>query len=338
MKILSHKADTEKHIYNFVVTPDDGVWAKEIQKEIAKASKTVRLKGYRPGKVPPNIALRYLNQEAIIRNCLNKVLAPIYKQLMENETVQKQNIIEDSYKINVNNVSFDDVEVTYSFDLLPKVTVSDYKNITGIKLEKQSVSDKEVDDSLKEIVGKNELNDEFVKKLNLKDINTVDELKKYQKHALSIKKEQDEFIRVRNIVGKEIVKRTKVDYLPESLIRQEQNVLARQYNTNINGSKDILDDIIKDDEAAKKLPLVEKMKKLATYTVTLSLALEKIMEENNLELTDKDREEFAKKLADASNISIEDAKKRLSGDQTDALMLNEKIIRAIIAMNTKTKK
>ena len=333
MKILSHKADANKHVYNFVVTPDDGVWAKEIKKEIAKAAKTVKLRGYRPGKVPPNIALKYLNQQMIIRACLNKILPSIYKELMDNEDVQKQNIIEDSYKINVNKVSLDDVEITYAFDILPVVSVANYKNIPNLKLANHSVTDKEVDESIKAIAGKEELNDESIKKLKLNGINTVEDLKKHQKQALLWKKEEEELIKLRNEVGKEIVKRTTIDYIPESILKQEQNMLIRQYNTNHRGAKVILDAIIEDDEEAKKLPLNEKMKKIANYTVTLSLALEKIMEENDLELTDKDREEYAKKLAFASCISLEDAKKRLSGEESEASMLNEKIIKAIVQMN-----
>ena len=335
MKILSHKIDEKNHVYKFVVTPDEGLWKKAVTKVINKLSKQIKLKGYRPGKVPPNIALKYLNQQAIIRQAAPAVINPIYKQLLEHKEVQDKDIIEDSYRINVDKVSMDDIELTYSFDLIPKVTIKDYKDIKDIKLEKQSVSDAEVEESLKEVVGKEKLDDKFVKNLKIKDINTVDELKKYQKQVLLLQKEDKEFIKLRNKIGKEIVKRTTVDYIPADILKQEEAMLTQQYNSNYNGARETLDQILKDDPKAAKLPLNEKIKKMTVYTVTLSLALDKIMEENKLQLTDSDKKAFYEKLAYSGRMSLDEAKKKLSKVQDEAMMQNEKVFRALIAMNTK---
>ena len=335
MKILSHKIDEKNHVYKFVVTPDEGIWKKEFQKTINRLSKQVKLKGYRPGKVPPNIAIRYLNQQAIIRETAPKVVNPIYKQLLENKTVQDQNIIEDSYRISIDKVNPDDIELTYSFDLIPKVTIKNYKDIKNISLKKQSVTDAEVDKSLKELVGKEKNDDKFVKNLKIKDINSVDELKKYQKQILLWQKEEKEFLRVRNLLGKEIVKRTTIDYIPADILRQEESMLFQQYSTNRNGARDVMNDLLKDDPKSEKLSLQEKIHKMAEYTVTLSLALDKIMEENKLQLTDSDKKAYYDKLAYSGRISLDEAKKKLSNAQDEAMMQNEKVFKAIIAMNNK---
>ena len=94
MKILSHQAEPANHVYSFVVTPNDGVWAKEVQKIVAKAAKQVRLKGYRPGKFPPNIALKYLNKDLILRQALPKIAQDVYKELVENKEATTKDIIE----------------------------------------------------------------------------------------------------------------------------------------------------------------------------------------------------------------------------------------------------
>ena len=337
MKILSHKIDEKNHVYKFVVDPDQSVWEKEVQKTINKLSKQVKLRGYRPGKVPPNIAIRYLNHQAIIRETLPKVVGPIYKQLLDNKTVQDQDIIEDSYRINVDKATLKEIELTYSFDLIPKVTLGNYKDIKNIVVEKQSVSDAELEKSLKDFVGKQNLDDKFVKNLKLKDINKVDDLKKYQRQVLQWQKEDKQFLKLRNIIGKEIVKSTKVDYIPEGLLRQEEALLARQYNTNYNGTRDFVNEILNSDPANKKLSLQDQLKKMAVYTVTLSLALDKIIEDNKLELTEKDKKEFYEKLAFLSCTSLEEAKKKLSTPEQEALMLNEKAFKALIALNAKKK-
>ena len=335
MKILSHNIDEKNHVYNFVVTPDEGTWKKEVQKIVNKLSKQVRLKGYRPGKVPANIALKYLNKQAIIREAAPKMISPVYKQLIEDKTVQDQSIIEDSYRININKADLNDIELTFSFDLIPVVTIKNYKDIKNISLKKPTVTDKEVDDSIKEFAGKAKLDDKFVKSLKIKDINSVDELKKYQKQILLWQKEDKEYIKIRNQIGKEIVKRTTVDYIPADILRQEEAMLNQQYNSNYNGTRDVLNDILKDDPANKNLSLKDKIKKMAIYTTTLSLALDKIMEDNKLQLTEADKKAYYDKLAYSSRISLEDAKKRLSKPQDEALMLNEKVFKALIAMNTK---
>ncbi|MCF0228001.1 MAG: hypothetical protein HUJ52_04215, partial [Malacoplasma sp.] len=138
-------------------------------------------------------------------------------------------------------------------------------------------------------------------------------------------------------IGKEIVKRTTIDYLPADILKQEEAMLTQQYNSNYNGAREVLNEILKDDPAAAKLPLNEKIKRLAIYTTTLSLALDKIMEDNKLQLTESDKKEFYEKLAYSGRMTIDEAKKKLSRLQDEAMMQNEKMFKSLIAMNSKNK-
>ena len=163
-------------------------------------------------------------------------------------------------------------------------------------------------------------------------------MKKYQKQIVQWQKDEKEFLRVRSLLEDEIIKRTTVDYVPEKIIRQQENVLLRQYQTNSMSSRNIIDSWLERDKTIdKKLPFNEKIKKLAKQTVILSLALEKIMEDNKIELTDADRKKYYEKFAFSRGISMDDAKKQLSGDSNEALMVHEKIFKTLVDMNKNNK-
>ena len=91
---------------------------------LARFAKQVKLRGYRPGKVPPNIAVKFINPQMIYQQAIQKFTKPVYDELIQNKTVQEQEIIEDSFRINVNNVSPTELELTYIFDLMISLSIT----------------------------------------------------------------------------------------------------------------------------------------------------------------------------------------------------------------------
>lgn len=73
-----------------------------------------------------------------------------------------------------------------------------------------------------------ELNDDFVKTLNIKDVNTVDELKAYKEKELKERKEEAEKNRQTNELINKIIDNTVID-MPESLINDRVEAFRNQY-------------------------------------------------------------------------------------------------------------
>ena len=115
--------------------------------EIKRIAPTVRMPGFRPGKVPPNL-IRKMHGEALMRDALNTAVQDSVQQLLADKKIrpamQPEVELDESYETGK------DAEIKVRLETLPDVPKP---KIDGLKLERLTVEtdEKEVDEQLKQL-------------------------------------------------------------------------------------------------------------------------------------------------------------------------------------------
>ena len=111
---------------------------KRVEQEVKRIAPQVRMPGFRPGKVPPNL-IKKMHGEALQRDALSTAVQDGVQQLLQEQKIrpamQPQVELDEQYQPGK------DAEVRVSVEALPEVPPA---NIDGLKLERLTV---EVDDA-----------------------------------------------------------------------------------------------------------------------------------------------------------------------------------------------
>jgi len=211
----------------------------EAEKEL---SNDLKLKGFRPGKVPHKVAKDYLDGELVSKRAFDIAVQKSFVEFLEREKLE---LIETS-KINVKENTKESLIYSVKLIVYPKLNLQGY---TGIKVKKNpiEISDKEVSKALEELYqlrnkkdGKDEksekdvqgkIDDEFAKSTgNFKDL---EGLKVAIKESLGLEKKEKEKNRVRMFLLKEIADSVKVK-IPEVLINRQLDMMIQEFDGTLH--------------------------------------------------------------------------------------------------------
>lgn len=136
---IKHLSDTKVEL-TIVLTPAELADAEKVA--IVKLAKDVKVQGFRKGKVPLAVAQKNVNpatlQEQTLDNAVSKAVASAFMD----ENIQ----VLDRPQVEVKKfVPGEILEFTAEADVLPKITLGDYKNLKATT-EKVTVAAKEVDE------------------------------------------------------------------------------------------------------------------------------------------------------------------------------------------------
>lgn len=145
MNITELKNDsTSFHVKVTISAKDLGA---EIEKELAKLSKTAKMDGFRAGKVPPTVLKKKyglaLRTDAV-RNKISKAMDDITKD-------KNLRIVMDPELTDIVNEENKDLEFTLKYHLLPEIKMPDFKKIS---LEKPvlELKDKDIEEQTKKLL------------------------------------------------------------------------------------------------------------------------------------------------------------------------------------------
>lgn len=144
---------TVKHLSDTKVQLTISVGAKELADAesvaLVKLSKTVKVPGFREGKVPASVAAKHVNpqalQEQILDDAISRAVAEAFATAglrpLDRPSVEVQKFVPAEL-----------LEFTAEVEVLPEVKIGDYKKLTT-KPEKVSVTAKEVDEIIERMRG-----------------------------------------------------------------------------------------------------------------------------------------------------------------------------------------
>jgi trigger factor len=174
-------------------------------------------------------------------------------------------------------------------------------------------------------IEKPDINDEYVKKLNLPNIQTLAELKDTSKKRMqeeyNRKYEQDSA----QAIYEHLEKNVTVE-LPKSLVQMEVEKLKENLNKELKEQKVTMERYLKDNNLSKA-DLENNLLALASRNLKVSLALEKIIELENISNTPEDIDNMIKELSESYKMPYEELKKQLSDtSMLEAQILNKKVL------------
>ena len=170
------------------------------------------------------------------------------------------------------------------------------------------------------------LDDEFAN--DVSEFDTLDELKKDIKKQLEKRKNDDAENELHNTLLEEVAKGIKAE-IPEAMIEKTIDDDVNEYSYRLQSQGLKLETYLKYTGMDMK-GFREGFKERAETQVRLNLALEKIIEKENIEVTEEDIEAEYKKYADAYNMDIDTIKKAVSAESLKQELASRKAIDLIV--------
>lgn len=136
-----------------------------------KLAKTVKVPGFRKGKVPASVAAKHISpnalMEEIVENAVSKAVATAFLE-EKLQIISRPDVELKKY------VPAQELEFTAVAEVVPKFKLADYKKLKAPKQDKVTIAKKDIDEVLTRIRGQLATRTEVKRAAKLDDIATVD--------------------------------------------------------------------------------------------------------------------------------------------------------------------
>src|SRR3990170_18434 len=105
-------------------------------------SKSMNIKGFRPGKIPENIIREQVEESYLKMHSMEKAVPRVASEIIEKEKLRVIGHPRMDFE------SLDPLKVLIEFDVFPSFKLGDYKKIS-VKVSKKTAGDKDVEDTIK---------------------------------------------------------------------------------------------------------------------------------------------------------------------------------------------
>lgn len=145
------KKTTKEYLHEVVVKIDGERWQKAIDEAFAKKQKTVKVDGFRAGKVPKNVYEKNFGKESLYLDAADALVQVAYVEALKDSKLIP--VVQPSVDIK----SIDENGVEFKFTIITKPTVK-IKKYKGLKVEKEKVTVKkeEIEEEVKKLLTKYE--------------------------------------------------------------------------------------------------------------------------------------------------------------------------------------
>ena len=140
---MAKKENANKNIHEVSTKIEGESWKKALDKAFAEKQKTVKVDGFRKGKVPREIFEKKFGKEALFIDAADMVLQEAYFKVMEESKL----IPVVQPEVNLKSLDETGVEFTFKIVTKPEVKVNKYKGL-NVKPGKVEVTDEEVNHEL----------------------------------------------------------------------------------------------------------------------------------------------------------------------------------------------
>lgn len=124
----------------------DKDWVKCLDKAFKKKNKEIRIDGFRKGCAPKDVYIKKYGIESLYMDAVDEAIQIAYHKLLDENDLKP--VVEPT--VDVTGISDANVILKFIVITKPEVTLGEYKNL-GVKKEKVTVTDKEVNDQIKEL-------------------------------------------------------------------------------------------------------------------------------------------------------------------------------------------
>ena len=146
-KEIKTEKKENKNKHEVTVKIDGDAWKNAIDKVFAKKQKTVKVDGFRQGKVPRNIYEKKFGKESLYLDAADAVLQDAYAKAMDDSKLVP--VVQP--EVNLKNIGEEGVEFTFKIITKPEVKVNKYKGL-NIKQEEVEGTDEEINHELSHLL------------------------------------------------------------------------------------------------------------------------------------------------------------------------------------------
>ena len=247
--------------------------------------KVVKVKGFRPGKVPRHI-LESRHHQTAREEVFRKLVPEVYHEGIARENLAPLDLPE------ITDVNFRDVMITFTakLDIKPDVHIDHYKGIK-VKRKNPEVTEEEINKTLeyfKKGQGQEqsvEINDAFAHGLGYPGL---EEFKKSLSRQLELDKDRQNRIDVENQIVESLLKRAKLT-VPPSLVRRQIDLRVAEWKKRSKAQGLSTEELDK-----KEKEMRDEWRGAAERDVKVYLILDKIAAVENIEV--KEEENLAAKV------------------------------------------
>lgn len=146
MKISNQTINQTSASFNLILDEED---LRDFKlRALNKLKNSVKIPGFRPNKAPIELIEKYLDQSTLQNEVINESFSYFYPKCVDNLNLR---VVNDP-KISITKfVPYTEVEFKIEVEIIGEIKLKDYKSIK-IDLKKEKVSDKELNDAIKEIL------------------------------------------------------------------------------------------------------------------------------------------------------------------------------------------
>lgn len=143
------KKDLEKSQIELTVEMSIEELAPYIEKGAQKLSETVKIEGFRPGKVPVEVLKQKIGEMSILEEAAHLAINKTIDEAIDKNTLERQAIGQP--QVNITKLApGNPLEYKVIVSLLPTIALGKYKEL-GLKREEVKVDDKEIEKSLHDL-------------------------------------------------------------------------------------------------------------------------------------------------------------------------------------------
>ncbi|MGE3278267.1 MAG: trigger factor [Candidatus Altimarinota bacterium] len=138
-------SDLEHSRKKLLITEIDAETLKKAEKKVLQdLSSKMKVKGFRPGKVPESMVREQVDPQYFQVSIIEQAMPMAANEILSEAKVRVIGTPQVNYE------SLDPLKIDIEFDVLPEAKVGDYKKIS-VKKEKKTASDKEVQQAIDEV-------------------------------------------------------------------------------------------------------------------------------------------------------------------------------------------
>jgi len=141
------KEKKNSNTHEVEVKIDGKEWEAALDEAFKEKQKTVKVDGFRVGKVPRSVFEKKFGKEALLLDAADAVLPAAYTKAMTESKLDP--IVQPS--VDLKNISTEGVEFVFKIVTKPEVKIKKYKNL-GVKKEEVKVSKEEIDHEIEHLL------------------------------------------------------------------------------------------------------------------------------------------------------------------------------------------
>ena len=136
--------EKSKNLKEITIKVEGEKWQKALDKAYEKASKNVKIDGFRPGKAPKDVFLKRYGIESLFMEASNYCVEDAYQEMIEGA---KDLQIAAQPVVDIKSIDEKYIEYVFTLTLKPEVKLGKYKDLK-VKKEKIEVSKEEIEHAI----------------------------------------------------------------------------------------------------------------------------------------------------------------------------------------------